>query len=152
MCKIFKQNYLNITIEANKRKIIDFLDMTLDLRTGINRPYRKPNSSINYLQTDSKHPPSIMNYFPVSLLLSLINLIRQRSIITVSPQTSGVLTFLPTIAAGNCSDRDQNEIKSPTLYVNNFYQNRHSLHVSTHVHLKLMRSSREARADSFSFA
>ena len=34
MCKIFKKHNLQITIEANK-KVVDFLDLTLDLRTGI---------------------------------------------------------------------------------------------------------------------
>ena len=59
-CKIFRQNDLNITIEENK-KIVDFLDITLDLRTGIYKPYRNPNNNINYLHKDSNHPPSIMN-------------------------------------------------------------------------------------------
>ena len=34
MCKIFKHNSLQITIEADK-KVVDFLDITLDLRTAI---------------------------------------------------------------------------------------------------------------------
>ena len=34
MCKIFKHNSLQITIEANK-KVVDFLDITLDLRAEI---------------------------------------------------------------------------------------------------------------------
>ena len=38
ICKIFKQNDLNITIEANKKKNVDFLDITLDLRTEIYKP------------------------------------------------------------------------------------------------------------------
>ena len=40
ICKTFKQNDLNITIEAKKKqqKNVDFLDITLDLRTGIYRP------------------------------------------------------------------------------------------------------------------
>ena len=43
MCKFFKHNSLQITIEAN-RKVVDFLDITLDLRTAIYKPYKKPNS------------------------------------------------------------------------------------------------------------
>ena len=65
ICQIFKQNDLNITIEAKKN--VDFLDYTLDLRTGIYKPYRKPNSSINYLHKDSNHPPSIMKNSPKSI-------------------------------------------------------------------------------------
>ena len=37
MCKIFEHNSLQITIEANK-KVVDFLDVTLDLRTAIYKP------------------------------------------------------------------------------------------------------------------
>ena len=48
---------MTMTIEANK-KIINFLDIIFDLRTGIYQPYRKPNSSINYLHKDSNHPHS----------------------------------------------------------------------------------------------
>ena len=38
MCKVFKYNSLQITIEANK-KVVDFLDITLDLITAIYKPY-----------------------------------------------------------------------------------------------------------------
>ena len=41
MCKIFKQNNLQITIEANKN-VSDFLDITLDLRIAIYKLYKKP--------------------------------------------------------------------------------------------------------------
>ena len=70
--KIFKQNDLNITIEAIK-KIVELLDITLDLRTWIYKPYRKPNSSINYLHKDSNHPPSIMKKLPESIQIRLSN-------------------------------------------------------------------------------
>ena len=42
--KVFKQNDLIITIEANK-KIVDFRVFNLDLRTGIYKPYRKPTAA-----------------------------------------------------------------------------------------------------------
>ena len=48
MCKIFKHNSLRITIEANKN-VVDSLDITLDLRTAIYRPYKKPNSNLSYI-------------------------------------------------------------------------------------------------------
>ena len=41
ICKVFAKNGLKITIEANK-KSIDFLDVTLDLRSGTFKPYMKP--------------------------------------------------------------------------------------------------------------
>ena len=59
MCKIFKRNSLQITIEANK-KVVDFLDITLDLRTEIYKPYKKPNSNLTYIHKQSNHPPSLI--------------------------------------------------------------------------------------------
>ena len=66
MCKIFKHNSLQITIEANK-KVVDFLDITLDLRTAIYKPYKKPNSNITYIHKQSNHPPSIIKNLPKSI-------------------------------------------------------------------------------------
>ena len=55
------------------KKHVDFLDITLDLRTGIYKPYRKPNSSIDYLHKDSNHPPSTMTNLPKSIQIRLSN-------------------------------------------------------------------------------
>ena len=63
MCKVFKRNSLQITIEANK-KVVDFLDITLDLRTEINKPYKKPNSNLSYTHKQSNHSPSIIKNLP----------------------------------------------------------------------------------------
>ena len=40
LCKIFRENDLRITVEANKT-VVDFLDITLNLRTGAYKPYEK---------------------------------------------------------------------------------------------------------------
>ena len=66
MCKIFKRNSLQITIEANK-KVVDFLDITLDLSTEIYKPYKKPNSNLTYIHKQSNHPPSIIKNLPKSI-------------------------------------------------------------------------------------
>ena len=66
MCKIFKRNSLQITIEANK-KFVDFLDITLDLRKEIYKPYKKPNSNLTYIHKQSNHPPSIIKNLPKSI-------------------------------------------------------------------------------------
>ena len=63
MCKIFKHNNLQITIEANKI-VVDFLDITLDLRTAICRPYKKPDSNLTYIHRQSDHPPSMIKNLP----------------------------------------------------------------------------------------
>ena len=47
---MFKHNNLQITIGANK-KVVDFLGITLDLRTAIFKPYKKLNSNLPHSQT-----------------------------------------------------------------------------------------------------
>ena len=48
LCKIFKDNDLTITIEANA-KDVNFLDMNLNLETGIYKPFMKENDSPVYV-------------------------------------------------------------------------------------------------------
>ena len=63
LCKIFKEHELSITIEANK-KVVNFLDVTLDLNTGLYKPYIKPNDTPVYVNKHSNHPPSILKNIP----------------------------------------------------------------------------------------
>ena len=60
------ENSFQITIEA-KKKVVDFLDIALDLRTAIYKPYKKPNSSLTYIHKQSKHPPSIIKNLTKSI-------------------------------------------------------------------------------------
>ena len=57
ICKIFANNNLRITIEANK-KIVNFLDVTLDLTTERFKPYSKPATTPLYVHSKSNHPPT----------------------------------------------------------------------------------------------
>ena len=57
ICEIFRQNGFKITIKANL-KILDFFDVTLDLSSGIYKPYIKPNNSPVYVNASSNHHPS----------------------------------------------------------------------------------------------
>ena len=57
---------MQITIGANK-KVVDFLDITLDLRTEIYKPYKKPYSNLTYIHKQSNHPPSIIKNLPKSI-------------------------------------------------------------------------------------
>ena len=72
ICKIFNSNGLKITIEANK-KIIDFLDITLNLNEGTFKPYSKPNNTPLYVHNKSNHPPSIIKNIPLSINKRLSN-------------------------------------------------------------------------------
>ena len=63
LCKIFRENGLKITIEANKT-IVNFLDVTLDLQTGKHYPYTKEGNVPLYVHKKSNHPPSILKNIP----------------------------------------------------------------------------------------
>ena len=55
---IFNKYGLKITIEANK-KVVNFLDVTLNLSTEKYQPYSKPNNIPLYIHSKSNHPPNI---------------------------------------------------------------------------------------------
>ena len=54
---------LEVTIEANL-KVVNYLDVTLDMRDGSYRPYLKPGNLINYVSTLSNHPPNVLKAIP----------------------------------------------------------------------------------------
>ena len=66
ICQIFARNNLKITIEANK-KVVNFLDVTLDLNTGKFRPYAKPLSTTLYVHSQSNYPPKILEIIPEAI-------------------------------------------------------------------------------------
>ena len=74
ICQIFKNNGLNLSIECNK-KVVIFLDVTLDLSFDIYRPYTKPNEKIQYVNVNSDHPPHVLKNIPsgVNTRLSLLS-------------------------------------------------------------------------------
>ena len=63
MCKIFKKNRLNITVECNLA-ITDFLEVTSDLKSVTYYPYRNKNNKLLYIYKQSNHPPSIIKQIP----------------------------------------------------------------------------------------
>ena len=63
ICKIFKDNGLKITIDANK-KIVNFLDVTLDLQKQSHYPYMKPGNVPIYVNAKSNHPPNVLKAIP----------------------------------------------------------------------------------------
>ena len=60
ICRIFKDNQLSIVTEANS-KIINFLDVTLNLNNGVYKPFMKLNDKPVYVNKNSNHPPSVIN-------------------------------------------------------------------------------------------
>ena len=46
------------------QKIVNFLDVTFNLEDGLYKPYRKPNETPLYVNTNSNHPPKIIKQLP----------------------------------------------------------------------------------------
>ncbi len=63
ICSIFQKNGLRITIEANKH-IINFLDVTLNLRNSTYQPFTKPDTTLQYVHRESNHPPVTTKNIP----------------------------------------------------------------------------------------
>ena len=55
-----------ITVDANK-KVVNFLDVTLDLNTGKFKPYSKPSTTPLYVHSQSNHPPNILRNIPAAI-------------------------------------------------------------------------------------
>ena len=64
--KIFRENDLNIVIKCNL-KIVDYLDVTLNLLNNTYKPFSKSNNEINYIHKEFNHPPSITKQVPFSI-------------------------------------------------------------------------------------
>ena len=66
ICRVFNQNGLRITIEANKQ-IINFLDVTFNLNNSTYRPFTKPNTTLQYVHRESNHPPITTKNIPAGI-------------------------------------------------------------------------------------
>ena len=73
ICSVFESIGLKITIETNK-KIVDFLDITLNLNTGKYQPFLKPGNKPIYINTGSNHPPSVLRAVPDGINTRLSNI------------------------------------------------------------------------------
>ena len=66
ICRIFNNNGLRITIEANKQ-IIYFLDVTFNLNQNTYQPFTKPNTELQYVHRESNHPPITTKNIPAGI-------------------------------------------------------------------------------------
>ena len=64
--KIIGELGLQITAQSNL-KIVNYLDVTLNLSTGKFCPYRKPDNYPLYINAKSNHPPSIIKHLPATI-------------------------------------------------------------------------------------
>lgn len=64
--KVFKDRGLDIVIQCNM-KIVNYLDITLNLNTGNTSPFRKEDDETEYVHAESDHPPTIIRQIPLSV-------------------------------------------------------------------------------------
>ena len=64
ICAVFENMGLKIEVFANL-KTVHFLDVTLELGTGLHKPYLKPNNTLQYVHTSSNHPKRIIEKIEV---------------------------------------------------------------------------------------
>ena len=116
LCKIFRENDLKITIEANKT-IVNFLDVTLDLQTGKHYPFTKEGNVPLYVHKKS-------------------NLIHHLSLKTSQiPSTSGFPKYLQTDNALTtpkpCTKKHSIKVATITTCLTKSHTTRHSDHGGT---------------------
>ena len=83
ICKIFEKNGLKIEIKANLKNV-DFLDINMDITTGVYKPYVKPNNVPLYIHKDSDHPPNIIKNLPKSINRRLSNISSNEEVFNAS--------------------------------------------------------------------
>ena len=66
ICETFRKHSLDITIEANK-KIVQFLDVELNLSDNTYKPFIKPNDTPVYVHKESNHPPCLAKNIPEAI-------------------------------------------------------------------------------------
>ena len=70
---------LSIVCETNL-KIVNFLDVALDLTTGKYKPYNKPGNIPLYINVKSNHTPNIKKKLPESISRRINNLSSDKSV------------------------------------------------------------------------
>ena len=71
--RLFREYDLEIIAESNQ-KIVNYLDVTLNLKDGAFRPYHKSGYQMQYINTESNHLPNIIKHIPASIETRLSNL------------------------------------------------------------------------------
>ena len=77
--EMFKNKGLDIIINCYM-KIVNYLDVKLNVNDGSCHPYKKPNNETNYIHVNSGHPTSILKQLPVSIEKRLSSLSSSKQI------------------------------------------------------------------------
>ena len=64
---------LGVIIKCDS-KIVNYVDVSLNLNVGIYKAYKKPNKETGHIHVDSNYPPSVMKKIPKSMAARLFSL------------------------------------------------------------------------------
>ena len=78
-CKLFIDHDIELTIQY-KRKVVNFLEVTLNLEKSTYCPYLKDNNKVIHVNTESNRPLSIIKQLPKSIELRLSQLSANKEI------------------------------------------------------------------------
>ena len=56
-----------------QEKVVDYLDVTFNLKNGICKPYHKPDNKITYTNVHSNHPPNTIKQLQKTIEQKLSN-------------------------------------------------------------------------------
>ena len=122
--KLFKEWGFDITIEAFLEEVC-YLDVKLNIVTGDYAPYLKPLAKIQYVNTRSDHPRSVIKAIPENINLRLNKLSRTKEIFetNISPYQnaltkSGYTYNLKWIENRNLVNKNKKKNKKDILYFN----------------------------------
>ena len=76
-------------------KVVNFLDITLDLNSGVFKPYMKPNNLPQYINRKSNHPPAIIKSIPEAVNRRISSISQNKQIFNSAqaPYCQGALTM-----------------------------------------------------------
>ena len=80
--KVFKDKGLQMIIKCNL-KIVDYLDVTLNLNDGTYRPFHEPNEETTCIHVESDHPPQIIKKIPRSIEKRFSRHVQQRKYLKI---------------------------------------------------------------------
>ena len=119
LCKVFKKYDLTILVEVN-HKIVNFLDITLDLNTGLYKPYMKPNNKILYVHKESNHPRAVTDNLPMNINNRLSRLSANEEIFNeaappyqqalIDSEYEHILKFQPNIRSNNRKKKQEQKM------------------------------------------
>ena len=67
LCQIYQGHGLKLDVQSNITVVVNYLDINLDLNTGLHAPYMKPGDMKNYVNKLSNHPPAVLKNIPKNI-------------------------------------------------------------------------------------